>query len=132
VSYIEQAVHSAVMARILIGIEPNVDALNSAPPDGRTIGAKHCTEVAVGLFPNKDYPTSSTSEVVIVRQFLLAIVAVAAMVDVLPASAAWTIAPPGTEKSKEIKDINILDRPNRLLHFYGDAVRLANRRSNAK
>jgi len=132
VSYAEQAVHSAVMARILMGIEPNVDALNSAPPDGRTIGAKHCTEVAVGLFPNKDYPTSSTCEVVIVRKFLLAIVAVAAMVDVLPASAAWTIAPPSTEKSKEIKEMNIMDRPNRLLHFYGDTVRLANRRREAK
>jgi hypothetical protein len=40
----------------------------------------------------------------------------------------WTIAPPGTERSKEIKSMDILDRPNRVLHFYGDTVRLANRR----
>ena len=64
----------------------------------------------------------------IVRNFLLAVVAVAAMMDVMTASAAWTIAPPGSEKSKEIAQMNIMDRPNRVLHFYGDAVRLANRR----
>jgi hypothetical protein len=62
------------------------------------------------------------------RKFLLAVVAVAALMDAAPAMASWTIAPPGTEKSKEIKEMNILDRPNRVLHFYGDAVRLANRR----
>ncbi|HTQ40803.1 MAG TPA: hypothetical protein VMJ32_17405 [Pirellulales bacterium] len=66
------------------------------------------------------------------RRFLLAIVAIVALVDVAPVRASWTVAPPGTEKSKEIKEMNILDRPNRVLHFYGDAVRLANRRRDAK
>ena len=62
------------------------------------------------------------------RKLLIAMVALVALADVIPASASWTIAPPGTEKSKEIKEMNIMDRPNRVLHFYGDAVRLANRR----
>ena len=62
------------------------------------------------------------------RKFLLAVVAVAAMMDVATASASWTVAPPGSQKSKEIAQMNIMDRPNRVLHFYGDAVRLANRR----
>jgi hypothetical protein len=125
-------VRTARIDRKLMGIEPIRVALNSVLPAGRIIVAKHCTDVAVGLFPNKDYPTSSTREVVTMRKFLLAIVAIAAIVDVIPASAAWTIAPPGSEKSKEIAEMNILDRPNRLLHFYGDAVRLANRRREAK
>jgi len=64
----------------------------------------------------------------IVRKFLLAVVAIAGMMDVTTASASWTIAPPGSQKSKEIAEMNIMDRPNRVLHFYGDAVRLANRR----
>lgn len=62
------------------------------------------------------------------RYLLFAMVAIAGLMDVGSASASWTIAPPGTEKSKEIKSMDILDRPNRVLHFYGDAVRLANRR----
>jgi hypothetical protein len=66
------------------------------------------------------------------RKLLLAMVTVVALIDVAPVHAAWTIAPPGTEKSKEIKDMDILDRPNRVLHFYGDAVRLANRRREAR
>ena len=66
------------------------------------------------------------------RKFLLAIVDVAAMMDVTTAGASWTIAPPGSEKSKEIAQMNIMDRPNRVLHFYGDAVRFANRRRDAK
>ncbi|HZZ29380.1 MAG TPA: hypothetical protein VFE46_15390 [Pirellulales bacterium] len=66
------------------------------------------------------------------RRVLFAIVAVMALIDVAPVNAGWTIAPPGTEKSKDIKELDILDRPNRVLHFYGDAVRLANRRREAK
>ena len=62
------------------------------------------------------------------RHLLFAMVAIAGLIDIGSASAGWTIAPPGTEKSKEIKSMDILDRPNRVLHFYGDAVRLANRR----
>lgn len=62
------------------------------------------------------------------RYILFALIAIAGLVDVGTASASWTIAPPGTQKSKEIKQMNIMDRPNRILHFYGDAVRLANRR----
>jgi hypothetical protein len=74
----------------------------------------------------------SSSEDFAMRKFLLAVVAVAMLIDVAPAMAAWTIAPPGTQKSKDIKEMNILDRPNRVLHFYGDAVRLANRRREAR
>ena len=66
------------------------------------------------------------------RKLLIAMVAIVALAEVIPASASWTIAPPGSEKSKEIKEMNIMDRPNRLLHFYGDTVRLANRRREGK
>ena len=66
------------------------------------------------------------------RKFLLAIVAVAAMMDVTTAGASWTIARRDRRNRKEIAQMNILDRPNRVLHFYGDAVRLANRRRDAK
>lgn len=62
------------------------------------------------------------------RHVVFAMVALLGLIDIGSAGAAWTVAPPGTEKSKEIKEMNILDRPNRMLHFYGDAVRLANRR----
>ena len=48
------------------------------------------------------------------------------------AKASWTIAPPGTERSKDIHAMNILDRPNRPLHFYGDTVRWAHRRAEAR
>jgi hypothetical protein len=67
-------------------------------------------------------------EVLNMRKLLFAAVALVMLANVVPASAAWTIAPPGTEKSKEIHDMNIMDRPNRVLHFYGDTVRLMNRR----
>ncbi len=62
------------------------------------------------------------------RHLLFALVAVACLIDIGTAQASWTVAPPGTEKSKEIKQMDILDRPNRVLHFYGDTVRLMNRR----
>lgn len=48
------------------------------------------------------------------------------------AQANWTIAPPGTERSKEIHAMNILERPNRPLHFYGDTVRWAHRRTEKR
>jgi len=48
------------------------------------------------------------------------------------AQANWTVAPPGTERSKEIHAMNILERPNRPLHFYGDTVRWAHRRTEAR
>jgi len=66
------------------------------------------------------------------RKTLLALVAVIALLDIGTAKAAWTIAPPGSEKSKEIKQMDILDRPNRLLHFYGDSVRFANRMKSSR
>ena len=62
------------------------------------------------------------------RRIVIALVMVAGLIDIASARAGWTVAPPGTEKSKEIKEMDILDRPNRVLHFYGDTVRLANRR----
>jgi hypothetical protein len=57
---------------------------------------------------------------------------VALLLGASSAQANWTIAPPGTERSKEIHAMNILERPNRPLHFYGDTVRWAHRRSEAK
>jgi hypothetical protein len=54
------------------------------------------------------------------RFFLFALIAIVGLIDVGTASAAWTIAPPGSQKSKDIKAMNIMDRPNRLLHVYGD------------
>jgi hypothetical protein len=62
----------------------------------------------------------------------IAILAVTILVSAASAQANWTIAPPGTERSKEIHAMNILDRPNRLLHFYGDTVRWAHRRSEKR
>ena len=66
------------------------------------------------------------------RKTLLALVAVVALLDIGTANAAWTIAPPGSTKSKEIKQMDIMDRPNRVLHFYGDTVRMANRRKDSR
>jgi hypothetical protein len=62
------------------------------------------------------------------RYFILALIAVVVLVETGTARAAWTIAPPGTARSKEIHELNIMERPNRPLHVYGDVVRLANRR----
>ncbi len=63
------------------------------------------------------------------RYVLYALIAAFALLGVGVAEAApWTIAPPGTERSKEIKAMDIMNRPNRPLHIYGDVVRLANRR----
>ncbi len=63
------------------------------------------------------------------RYLLLGLILTAGLVCANSALAAnWTIAPPGTERSKEIKSMDILERPNRVLHFYGDTVRLTNRR----
>lgn len=61
------------------------------------------------------------------RYILTAIVLVVFSLEVIPASAQWTIAPPGTKRAKEIKSMDILDRPNRPLHIYGTWVRLRNR-----
>jgi hypothetical protein len=63
-----------------------------------------------------------------VRIFIYSLIALLAFTEARAASAAWTIAPPGTAKSKQIKSMPIMERPNRLLHVYGDAVRLANRK----
>jgi hypothetical protein len=63
---------------------------------------------------------------------IIAILAVTILLAAASAQASWTIAPPGTERSKEIHAMNILERPNRLLHFYGDTVRWAHRRSEAR
>jgi hypothetical protein len=62
----------------------------------------------------------------------IAILAVTVLMSAVSAQASWTIAPPGTERSKEIHAMNILERPNRPLHFYGDTVRWAHRRSETK
>jgi hypothetical protein len=62
----------------------------------------------------------------------IAILAVTISLVAASAQASWTIAPPGTERSKEIHAMNILDRPNRPLHFYGDTVRWAHRRSEKR
>lgn len=61
----------------------------------------------------------------------IAILSVAVLLGASSAQASWTVAPPGTERSQEIHAMNILDRPNRPLHFYGDTVRWAHRRTEA-
>jgi hypothetical protein len=66
------------------------------------------------------------------RFFVFSLVAIAALATSGTAGAnSWTVAPPGSQRSKDIKSENILDRPNRVLHFYGDAVRFANRRRSS-
>jgi len=62
----------------------------------------------------------------------IAIFAVTISLAAASAQANWTIAPPGTGRSKEIHAMNILERPNRPLHFYGDTVRWAHRRAEKK
>jgi hypothetical protein len=63
------------------------------------------------------------------RQLVLALMATVGLIGANSACAGnWTVAPPGTQRSKEIKTMEILERPNRVLHVYGDTVRLANRR----
>jgi hypothetical protein len=63
------------------------------------------------------------------RYLLLGLILTAGMIGANSAFAGnWTVAPPGTQRSKDIKAMEILDRPNRVLHVYGDAVRLSNRR----
>ena len=65
------------------------------------------------------------------RYLLFALIAIVGLVEVGSTQAAtWTIAPPGTARSKEIHELNIMERPSRPLHIYGDAVRLAHRRSS--
>ncbi len=62
------------------------------------------------------------------RYLIFVMVVLVGLIEIGSAQAAWTIAPPGTDRSKEIKAMNIMERPNRPLHVYGDVVRLANRR----
>ena len=62
----------------------------------------------------------------------IASLAVAVLLGASSVQASWTVAPPGTERSKEIHAMNILDRPSRPLHFYGDTVRWAHRRSEKR
>jgi len=62
----------------------------------------------------------------------IAILAVTILLSAASAQANWTVAPPGTERSKEIHAMNILERSNRSLHFYGDTVRWAHRRTEAR
>ena len=62
----------------------------------------------------------------------IAILAVTILLSAASAQANWTVATPGTERSKEIHAMNILERPNRPLHFYGDTVRWAHRRTEAR
>jgi hypothetical protein len=60
------------------------------------------------------------------RIFVLA-AAVLAMVLVENASAArWTVALPGTPRAQQIRSMDIMSRPNRPLHFYGNIVRRSN------
>jgi hypothetical protein len=60
-------------------------------------------------------------------RYILAAVLVTVFLGPSLVDAQWTIAPPGTKRSKEIKSMDILDRPNRPLHIYGTIVRLRNR-----
>jgi len=73
---------------------------------------------------------SFTQEESKMRQLALAVVASIGFVAVDSAVAAnWTMAPPGSARSEEIKSQDILNRPNRPLHVYGDFVRWEHRRA---
>ncbi len=61
------------------------------------------------------------------RYVLAAVVLGAFLLGTRPAHAQWTIAPPGTKRAKEIKSMDMLDRPSRPLHIYGTFVRWMNR-----
>jgi hypothetical protein len=65
------------------------------------------------------------------RYLMFTLVAVAGLIDIGSANANWTIAPPGSEKSKEIASENIMERPNRPLHVYGTWVRWTHRRDQS-
>jgi len=63
------------------------------------------------------------------RCLLFGLVATVGLIDAAAVKANnWTIAPPGSERSKEIKAMDIRERPNRPLHVYGDFVRMGGRR----
>jgi hypothetical protein len=65
------------------------------------------------------------------RELVLAMVTLVGLVAVDSAVAAnWTMAPPGSARSEEIKSQDILSRPNRPLHVYGDFVRWEHRRAS--
>jgi hypothetical protein len=60
---------------------------------------------------------------------LFALVAIAGLVFVDSASAnSWTVALPNSQRGEAIHSMDIMERPNRPLHVYGDFVRLRNRR----
>ena len=61
------------------------------------------------------------------RRILLAM-GIVVVVEMIGAGSAWanswTIARPNSPRGQEIHSMDILARPNRPLHFYGDTVRL--------
>ncbi|HEX4132039.1 MAG TPA: hypothetical protein VHZ24_18545 [Pirellulales bacterium] len=58
------------------------------------------------------------------RRLLLSVVALSvAFLSIGTASAAWTVALPGSSKARQIRSMDIHSRPNRPLHFYGNVVR---------
>jgi hypothetical protein len=73
---------------------------------------------------------SLTQEESKMRELVFAVVALVGFVAVDSVGAAnWTVAPPGSARSEEIKSQDILNRPNRPLHVYGDFVRWEHRRT---
>lgn len=65
------------------------------------------------------------------RYLMFSLVAVVGFSTVGSAKANWTIAPPGSEKSKEIASADIMQRPNRPLHVYGTWYRWTHRHDQA-
>jgi hypothetical protein len=98
--------------------------------ESRTRVGRAASELLLlGILSRATIRKSKINWSIIMRTIVYAVVAAIAILEVGAVQAAtWTIAPPGTDRSKEIKSMNIMDRPNRPLHFYGDIVRLANRR----
>ncbi len=61
------------------------------------------------------------------RYLMFALAIVVGFSTIGSAKGNWTIAPPGSERSKEIASENIMDRPNRPLHVYGTWYRWSHR-----
>jgi hypothetical protein len=90
--------------------------------------ATDCELVAVSRRTG-EYPRYFNEERFKMRYLLFGLIATAGLIDAAAVKAStWTIAPPRSERSKEIKAMDIMERPNRPLHVYGDFVRMGSRR----
>ena len=113
-----------------------------SPPTGSAADAVTIAPRMFSLHPHRSMASDLLHRVIFVRQssatyqlekstvrfFLLGFVAIAGIAGAIVFGRKLDDAPPGTEQSKEIKSLDILDRPNRQLQIYGDLVRLVTRR----